>query len=77
MRAEFFESWLGIRRDENYTYFADGTKERNDETTVVWNEAYTPYRKCAATGKFGVVQGLVCYEEFTLQDVCEKSVGKN
>ena len=77
MREVFSEAWLGIRRDENYTYFADGTKERSNETTVEWNEAYYSYRKCAASGLSRVVMAMVCYDVFKQQGICEKSVCKN
>ena len=77
MRAEFGVSWLGIRRDENYTYFADGTKERSNETTVVWDDVYRPDRKCASTSRFGVVKALLCQKEYELLGICEKSVCKN
>ena len=78
MQIEYEEAWFGIRRDENYTYFADGTKERNTETTVVWDEAYRPSHQCAASGVQDtyVVQALPC-KRIMLAGICEKSVCKN
>ena len=78
MQENYGVSWLGIRRDENYTYFADGTKERSCETTVVWDEAYRPSHQCAMSSstKIYVVQAVPCLKEFMTPGICEKSVCK-
>ena len=78
MKEEYGEAWLGIRRDENYTYFADGTKERTNETTVVWNEAHRPSHECATSSRrpIHVVQAVPCLKELQLAGICEKSVCK-
>ena len=77
MHEEFSEAWLGIRRDENYTYFADGTKERSNETTVEWNQVYDSYRGCSASGLPIVVMAAVCFDVYKQHGICEKSVCKN
>ena len=80
MKENYGEAWLGIRRDENYTYFADGTKERSNETTVVWDEAYRPSHQCASSSHYlpiHVVQAVPCSKELTALGICEKSVCKN
>ena len=79
MKENYGESWVGIRRDENYTYFADGTKERSTETTVVWNEAYRPSHQCASSSRrfIYMIQAVPCVKELMAAGICEKSVCKN
>ena len=78
MLQNFYFSFFGIMRDENYTYYADGTKERSNESTAVWDGQYNSKTPCAGASPDFVLWSLDCrvwrgYGPYST-GVCEKSV---
>ena len=49
-RIEHRVVWIGVWRDQNYTYFADGTNETNKETSFPWPNVNADIR-CAILEK--------------------------
>ena len=74
MFQNFHFVFFGIKRDENYTYYADGTKERNNESTAVWDVPYTPKYPCSRSNSDFVLQSIPCRKYLVSGGVCEKSV---
>ena len=74
MFQNFYISYFGIKRDENYTYYADGTKERNNESTAVWDAPYNSKQPCSATSADFVLMSANCHDADIPQGICEKSV---
>ena len=72
---KFRDIWIGMWRDENNTYFVDGTKERNNETFVDWKakEDYDFY--CSSIGPSKKVEETACL--YNYRGLCEIPVCKN
>ena len=75
-QKEFFRTWYGIKRDATYTYYADGTKEKSSESSIVWDEKYRSEKQCSTTNDAGPqVHAESCSIE-TLA-LCERSACLN